>query len=66
MVWLVALGICVTAVVIITAVFIASVRNARALRQDINERFDGVQARLERQANALADELFTRTKDSTD
>jgi hypothetical protein len=42
---------------------VASVRNARALRRDINERFDAVQAQLEKQANALADELLARTKD---
>jgi sensor domain CHASE-containing protein len=64
MAWLVALGLCVTVVFIVTAVFVASVRNARALRQDLNERFDGVQARLEKQANALTDELLARRNDS--
>ena len=63
MAWLVALGLCVTVVFIVTAVFLASVRNARALRQDLNERFDGVQARLEKQANALTDELLARRND---
>jgi hypothetical protein len=38
--------------------------NTRALRRDLNERFDDVQARLEKQANALADELLARTKDT--
>jgi sensor domain CHASE-containing protein len=64
MAWLVALGLCVTVVFIVIAVFLASVRNARALRQDLNERFDGVQARLEKQANALTDELLARRNDS--
>ena len=63
MAWLVALGLCVTVVFIVAAVFLASVRNARALRQDLNERFDGVQARLE-QANALTDQLLARRNDS--
>jgi len=64
MAWLVALGLCVTVVFIVIAVFLASVRNARALRQDLNERFDGVQARLEKQANALTDQLLARRNDS--
>jgi hypothetical protein len=66
MVWLVAFCLCLTLLAILTAVFFASVRNARALRRDLDERFDDVQARLEKQANALADELLARTKDTTE
>jgi hypothetical protein len=64
--WLVPLCLCLALLALVTGVFVASVRNARALRRDINERFDAVQARLEKQANALADELFARTKDTTE
>ena len=66
MVWLVATGVCLALVAIVTAIFVASVKNARALKRDIDRRFDDVQARLERQANAIADELLARTKDSTE
>ena len=62
--WLVPLLLCLALVAIVSGVFVASVRNARALRRDLNERFDAVQARLEKQANAIADELVARTKDS--
>jgi hypothetical protein len=64
--WLVPLCLCLALLALVTGVFVASVRNARALRRDLNERFDAVQARLEKQANALADELFARTKDTTE
>ena len=62
--WLVPLLLCLALVAIVSGVFVASVRNARALRRDLNERFDAVQARLEKQANAIADELVARTKDT--
>ena len=62
--WLIPLCLCLILLGIVTGVFVASVKNARALRRDLNERFDGVQARLEKQANALADELLARTKDT--
>jgi hypothetical protein len=62
--WLIPLCLCLALLAIVTAIFVASVRNARALGQDLNERFDDVQARLEKQANALADELLARTKDT--
>ena len=64
--WLVPLLLCLALVAIVSGVFVASVRNARALRRDLNERFDAVQARLEKQANAIADELLARTKDTTE
>ena len=66
MLWLTALCLCLAVLGIITAVFFAAVRNARTLKRDLNERFDGVQMRLEKQANALADELLGRTKDTTE
>jgi hypothetical protein len=66
MVWLVAFCLCLGLVAILVTIFVGAVRNARALRQDLDKRFDDVQARLEKQANALADELLARTKDSTE
>jgi hypothetical protein len=66
MLWLTALCLCLAVLGIVTAVFFAAVRNARTLKRDLDERFDGVQVRLEKQANALADELLARTKDTTD
>jgi len=64
--WLIPLCLCLALLALVTGVFIASVRNARALRRDLNERFDAVEARLAKQANALADELLARTKDTTE
>lgn len=64
--WLIPLFLWLALLALVTAIFVASVKNARALRRDVNERFDAVQARLEQQANALADELLTRTKDTTE
>jgi hypothetical protein len=63
--WLIPLCLCLALLALVTAVFVASVRNARALRRDLDERFDAAQARLEKQANTLADELLARTKDTT-
>jgi hypothetical protein len=64
--WLIPLCLCLALLTLVTAVFVASVRNARALRRDLDERFDAVQARLEKQANTIADELLARTKDATE
>jgi hypothetical protein len=64
--WFIPLCLFVTLLALITAVFVASVRNARALRRDLTERFDAVEARLEKQANALADELLGRSNDTTE
>ena len=66
MTWLVALCFCLALLALITGVFVASVRNARALRRDLDDRFDALQARLERQANRIADDLLTRTNDRVD
>lgn len=63
--WLVPLVLWLALLAIVAGVFVTSVRNARALRRDINERFEGVQARLEKQANDLADELLARTEEHT-
>jgi heme exporter protein D len=60
------LCLCVTVLALVTAVFVASVRNARAIRRDLTRRFDAVEARLEKQANALAAELLARTNDTTE
>jgi hypothetical protein len=64
--WLTALCLCLGLVAMVTAVFVGAVRNARALKRDLNERFDNVQVRLEKQANALTDEFLARTKDTTE
>ena len=64
--WLVPLCLCLALVALVTSVFVASVRNARALRRSLDERFNTVQIRLEQQANALADELLARTRDRTE
>ena len=61
---LIPLFLCLALLALITAVLVASVRNARRLRRDLDKRFDAVQARLEKQANAIADELLARTKDN--
>ena len=66
MVWLVASIVSLGLVAILITIFIGAVKNARALRQDLNKRFDDVQMRLEKQANALADELLARTNDRPD
>jgi hypothetical protein len=62
--WLIPLCLCLAMVAIVSGVFVAAVRNARALRRDMSVRFDAVQAQLEKQANAIADELVARTKDT--
>lgn len=59
--WLVPLCLWFALLAIVAGVFLASVKNARALRRDLEERRDAAQARLEKQANALADELLART-----
>jgi hypothetical protein len=62
--WLIPLCLCLAMVAIVSGVFVAAVKNARALRRDMSVRFDAVQARLEKQANAIADEIVARTKDT--
>ena len=64
--WLIPLCLCLAMLALVTGVFVASVRNARAIRKDLDQRFDAVQARLERDANSIADELLTRTSDRAD
>ncbi len=61
--WLVPLCLWLALVGLVTGVFVASVRNARALRRDVHERRDAAQAGLERQANALVDELLARPRE---
>ena len=65
MFWLIPLGFTLALVALVTLVFVGSVRNARALRRDVDQRFEDIQGKLEQQANALA-ELLTRKQDSTD
>ena len=64
--WLIPLCLCLALLALVTGVFVASVRNARAIRRDLDERFDAVQARLERDANRIADEFVARTDDGVD
>ena len=66
MTWLVPLCLFVALLVLVTSVFVASVRNARALRRNLDERFEAVQLRLEQQANALTDKLLARTNDEVE
>ena len=57
-------------VAVVTVVILALVRtfieNARALKEDMDQRFEALQARLEKDANSLADEFFTRTPDQSE
>ena len=64
--WLIPLFLCLALLALVTGVFVASVTNARRLRRDLDERFGAVQARLEKQANAIADELLAPQKGNTD
>jgi hypothetical protein len=50
-------------VVVVLALVRAAINNARAIKQDMDERFTALQARLEEEANSLADELLRRTPD---
>jgi hypothetical protein len=50
-------------VVVVVALVRAAISNARAIKQDMDERFTALQARLEDEANSLADELLRRTPD---
>ena len=61
--WLVPLCLWLGLVAIVAGVFMAAVKNARALRRDVETRFAAAEASLEQEANALVDELFARTKD---
>ena len=64
--WLVPLCVCLALLALLIGVFVASLRNARAIRRDLDERFDAVQARLEQDANRIADELLGRERGRDD
>ena len=64
--WLVSLCVWLALLALLTGVFVASLRNARAIKRDLDARFDAVQARLEKDANSIADELLGRDSDSAD
>ena len=66
MFWLIPLCVTLALVALVAVVFMASVRNARALRRDVQERFEEIQQKLEQQATALTDELLTRRHDTTE
>lgn len=57
--WIFAAGL----VGIVVALVRAAISNARAIKRDMDERFTALQARLEDEANSLADELLRRTPD---
>jgi hypothetical protein len=50
-------------VLIVLALVRAAISNARAIKRDMDQRFAALQARLEEEANSLADELLRRTPD---
>ena len=66
MFWLVPVCLVLGLVALVAAVFVGAVRNARALKRDVDQRFTDIQGRLEKQANALADELLARKQDTTE
>lgn len=57
--WIFAAGL----VVVVLALVRAAISNARAIKQDMDQRFTALQSRLEHEANSLADELLRRTPD---
>jgi hypothetical protein len=50
-------------IVVVPALIRTFIRNARALKRDMDQRFAALQARLEKDANSLADELLAKTPD---
>ena len=64
--WLMPLCLCLALLALVTGIFVASVRMLGAIRQDFDKRFVAVQARLEWDANRLADELSARPSDGVD
>jgi hypothetical protein len=48
---------------LVVALVRACIRNARAIKRDMDQRFAALQARLEKDANSLADELLKKTPD---
>jgi hypothetical protein len=51
------------AFLVILALVRTYIGNARAIKQDMDQRFAALQARLEKDANSLADELLTKAPD---
>ena len=51
------------AIVVILALVRTYIGNARALKRDMDQRFAAFQARLEKDANSLADEILTKIPD---
>ena len=50
------------AVALIAMVAVASVKNARAIKRDVEHRFAKLDARLEEDANSLVDHLLDRDR----
>ena len=48
---------------VVLALVRACILNARAIKRDMDQRFAALQARLEKDANSLADELLEKTPD---
>jgi hypothetical protein len=51
------------AFLVILALVRTYIGNARAIKQDMDQRFAALQAHLEKDANSLADELLTKAPD---
>lgn len=64
--WLIPLFLWLALIALVISVTIASVKNARALKRDLDRRFDAIQVQLEKRANALADELLARPEDKAE
>lgn len=60
--WIVAAAL----IVLVLGLVRTCIRNARAIKRDMDQRFDALQARLERDANSLADEILSKTPDHSE
>ena len=56
MVWVISFS----AVALVAILAVVFVRNARAIRRDVDERFKKVQAELEEEANEVVENLLSR------
>ena len=57
--WIIAAAL----LMLVVALVRACIRNARAIKRDMDQRFAALQARLEKDANSLADEFLKKTPD---
>ncbi len=61
--WVVRWIIAGAVLMVVLALVRACILNARAIKRDMDQRFAALQARLEKDANSLADELLEKTPD---